>query len=591
MDIFEVITLFGGLGLFLYGMNLMGDGLTKTAGGKLEVLLERMSSTPIKGMLLGTVVTAVVQSSSATTVMVVGFVNSGIMKLSQATGIVLGANLGATVTPWIIGMSGISGGEHIILRLLNPSSFAPILGVVGAFLYVFTKPERNHDIGRIFLGFFILMTGMGLMSGSVEPLADSPEFISLLTAFSKPVVGLLVGTFVTAVIQSSSASIGILQALAISGAVTYGTAIPIVMGQNIGTCISAMLSSIGARTNARRSAFIHLYFNILKVILCMILFYSINYFVHFSFLGDYVSPFNIAMIHTLLNIFSVAVFMPFTKQLEKLAVLTVKERERKEDEEFGKYKQELMALDERFLDNPVVAVEQCLQVTRRMAELTAKSILSALDLIYEFDKKKFDRIDRLESAIDIYEDRVGTYIVKLSQRTLSVNDSNRLSIIFHSISNFERISDHAINIASDCKKMNEKGRYFSDDGKKEIEVYVNALKEIVINTVEVFETFDIELAKRIEPLEEVIDNINEKAKRHHIKRLRSGNCTVDMGVHFDNIINDMERVADHCSNIAVTLIEINDNVYETHEYLEVVKHTQSEEFKKIFKEYDEKFHL
>ena len=591
MDFFGFVSLFGGLALFLYGMNIMGAGLTKTAGGKLEVLLERLSSSPIRGMLLGAGVTAVIQSSSATTVMVVGFVNSGLMKLSQATGIIIGANLGATITPWILSLSGINGG-NFFLRLLNPSTFAPILGIIGAYFFIFVKKENLQNIGGILVGFFVLMTGMRTMSGAVSPLADDPQFTNLLLAFSQPLIGLLVGTVVTAVIQSSAASIGILQALALSGSVTYGTAIPIITGQNIGTCISALLSSIGAKTNARRAAFIHLYFNILKVAVFMVIFYSINHFVHFSFLTESIKPVNIAIIHSALNLFSVIIFMPFTSLLEKLAMMTLKDKPKSaEEEEISKYEKELAILDDRFMNSPALAVEQCLTVARRMAELSTKSIISCLDCINDYEESKYQRVELLENVVDVYEDRIGTYIVRLSQKQMNYKESNRLSIILHSISNFERITDHAINIAEVTKRMHDKERVFSEECDRELNIYTQAIHEIVVNTHDMFKTFDINMAKRIEPLEEVIDNLNERAKRHHIRRLRNGECTVDMGVHFDNIINDLERISDHCSNVAVALIEISENVYDAHEYINILKNTQSEEFQSIYKEYDKRFHL
>lgn len=591
MDFFGIVTLFGGLALFLYGMNLMGGGLSQAAGGKLEILLEKLSSSKLKGMLLGTAVTAVIQSSSATTVMVVGFVNSGLMKLQNATGIIIGANLGATITPWILSLSSITGGSFF-LQLMKPTTFAPILGVVGAYLFIFNKKESNKPIGSILLGFFILMTGMSVMSGSVTPLRDDPTFLSLLTAFSFPLLGIIVGAIVTAIIQSSAASIGILQALAISGSVTYGTAIPIIMGQNIGTCISAILSSMGARPNARRAAFIHLYFNIIKVIISAVLFYSINYFVRFSFMDNSITPISIAILHSLLNLFSVIIFYPFTSKLEWLALKTIKDEVPTEDEmALNKYIGELSHLDERFLNSPVVAVEQALSVTRVMSELTARSIRRALSLFEEYSDDIFNKVDKLEDAVDVYEDRVGNYLIKISQRQLAVEDSNKLSIILHSISDLERMSDHAINIAEELKIVNEKHENFSEACKKELKVFCGAVLEIVNLTEKVFETFDLELAKHVEPLEEVVDNITERSRRHHVRRMRDGECSMEMGVHFDNLINDLERISDHCSNIAVAIIELKEDVYDSHMYLDTLKATQSDDFQRMYKEYDEKFHL
>ena len=590
MDIFGVINLLGGLSLFLFGMNVMGEGLTNTAGGRLEILLEKLSSTPLRGMLLGAAVTGVIQSSSATTVMVVGFVNSGIMKLTQAIGVILGANLGTTVTAWILSLVGING-ENIIIRLLKPSSFAPILGVIGIVMYSFVKDERKKYFGGVLIGFAVLMTGMEMMGAAVSPLADSPKFANALLMFSSPLLGLIAGLVITAIIQSSSASIGILQALSLTGAVSYGTAVPIIMGQNIGTCVTALISSAGTSTDARRAAFIHLYFNAIKAFVFMAGFYILNSVIHFSFINDSINPVGIAMIHTLANLIAISVTLPFTKGLERLAAVTIKDKSGTDDREFDEYERRLGLLDDRFLETPPLAVEQCLNAARYMALLTVKCTALALDLIGEYTEKDCKKVEKLENVADIYEDRLGTYIVLLSQRSLTVNDSNKLSIILHSINNFERISDHAKNIAQICSKMNKKGQRFSEECEAELEKYRAAVCEIVGNINKVFDTFDIGMAKRIEPLEEVIDNINDKAKRHHVQRLREGICTVDMGVHFDNVVNDLERIADHCSNIAVTIIEISENLYETHEYMDILKHTQSGEFTRAYREYSEKFHL
>ncbi len=590
MDIFGIINLLGGLSLFLFGMNVMGEGLTNTAGGKLEILLEKLSSTPLRGMLLGTAVTGVIQSSSATTVMVVGFVNSGIMKLTQAIGVILGANLGTTVTAWILSLVGISG-DNLIIKLLKPSSFAPILGVIGIVMYSFMKSERKKYVGGILIGFAVLMTGMEMMGAAVAPLADSPSFTNILLMFSSPILGLIAGLLITAIIQSSSASIGILQALSLTGAVSFGTAIPIIMGQNIGTCVTALISSVGTSTNAKRAAFVHLYFNTIMAFVFMAGFYILNSIIHFNFVNDSISPVGIAMVHTLANLIAISITLPFTKGLEKLAMVTIKDKSGAEDKEFDKYERMLGLLDNRFLETPPLAVEQCLNAARYMAVLTKKCTAYALELIGSYTENTYKKVDKLENAVDIYEDRLGTYIVLLSQKSLTVNDSNKLSIILHSISNLERISDHAKNIAQISRKMNKKGQKFSEECVAELEKYRSAVCEIVCNINKVFDTFDIDMAKRIEPLEEVIDNINDKVKRHHVHRLREGVCTVDMGVHFDNVVNDLERIADHCSNIAVTIIEISENVYETHEYIDILKRTQSEEFTRVYREYDEKFHL
>ena len=588
MDIFNLLTMLGGLALFLYGMNTMGDGLAKAAGGKLERILEKLTSTPLKGVLLGAAVTAVIQSSSATTVMVVGFVNSGIMKLSQAVGIIMGANIGTTMTSWILSLSGIEG-ESFWLRMLKPTSFCPILALVGIVLLLFVKDEKKHDIGRILLGFAVLMFGMDTMSEAVKPLADVPEFTGILTMFSNPLLGMLAGTVLTAIIQSSSASVGILQALCATGGVSYGVAIPIIMGQNIGTCVTALISAIGAKKNAKRAAFVHLYFNVIGTTLFMIVFYTLNIFLQFAFLGDAANAAGIAVIHSLFNVAATLVLMPFSKGLEKLALLTVRGKEEGEDDE--KLPKELDLLDERFLEKPAFAVAQCVAVSNKMAELTEKSLLLSTQLYSGYDAGVMKQVETLEKQVDRFEDLLGSYLVKLSAKPLSITDNQKVAMILHCIGNFERISDHALNIAQTAAQMDKKDVTFSDKAKEELDNYISALGEIVEMTMRSYCSQNIPLAKKVEPLEEVINNINAKAKKRHIKRLQKGKCTIQASVHYEDLLTNLERVSDHCSNVAIGLIQSREDSYEAHTYASDLKREDAPEFQHLNAEFAKKYHI
>lgn len=589
MDIFSVLSMIGGLALFLYGMETMGDGLAKTAGGRLEQILEKLTSTPIKGVLLGAAVTAVIQSSSATTVMVVGFVNSGIMKLSQAVGIIMGANVGTTVTSWIVSLAGIES-NNILLQFLKPTSFCPILALVGIIFIMFTKDEKKHDIGGILLGFAVLMFGMDTMSNAVKPLADVPEFTGILTMFSNPLLGMLAGAILTAVIQSSSASVGILQALCATGSVTFGTALPIIMGQNIGTCITALISAIGAKKNAKRAAFVHLYFNIIGTVLFMIVFYTLNAFLHFAFLGQATNAAGVAVIHSVFNVIATICLLPFHRLLEKLATITVRGNDEDEEEMEG-LPTELALLDERFLEKPAFAVGHCVTVARKMAEVTEESLVLATNLLDHYDKKTAKRVAVLESQIDTFEDMLGTYMIKLSSKPLSVADNQTITTILHCSGNFERISDHAMNICETAQEMHKKELVFSEKASAELQTYIQALRKIVSMTMQAFNTDDYDLAKHVEPLEDVIDGINSKAKKHHIKRLQKGKCTIALSVPFEDLLTNFERVSDHCSNVAVCMIQTKDDVYDTHEYLDTLKENNTPEFRAMYKEYKEKYGL
>lgn len=589
MDIFSVLSMIGGLAMFLYGMETMGDGLAKTAGGKLEQILEKLTSTPIKGVLLGAAVTAVIQSSSATTVMVVGFVNSGIMKLSQAVGIIMGANIGTTVTSWIVSLAGIES-NNILLQFLKPTSFCPILALIGIIFIMFTKDEKKHDIGGILLGFAVLMFGMDTMSNAVKPLADVPEFTGILTMFSNPLLGMLAGAILTAVIQSSSASVGILQALCATGSVTFGTALPIIMGQNIGTCITALISAIGAKKNAKRAAFVHLYFNIIGTVLFMIVFYTLNVFLHFAFLGQATNAAGVAVIHSVFNVIATICLLPFHRLLEKLATITVRGNDEDEEEMEG-LPTELALLDERFLEKPAFAVGHCVTVARKMAEVTEESLVLATNLLDHYDKKTAKRVAVLESQIDTFEDMLGTYMIKLSSKPLSVADNQTITTILHCSGNFERISDHAMNICETAQEMHKKELVFSEKASAELQTYIQALRKIVSMTMQAFNTDDYDLAKHVEPLEDVIDGINSKAKKHHIKRLQKGKCTIALSVPFEDLLTNFERVSDHCSNVAVCMIQTKDDVYDTHEYLDTLKENNTPEFRAMYEEYKEKYGL
>lgn len=586
MDLFDVLSLVGGLALFLYGMHVMGEGLAKASGGRLEQILEKLTSNLFKAVALGAAVTAVIQSSSATTVMVVGFVNSGIMKLSQAVGIIMGANIGTTMTSWILSLSGIEG-ESFILQLVKPTSFSPILAIIGVAFILFSKKERRNDIGTIMIGFAVLMFGMDMMSGAVKPLADVPEFTSLLTLFSNPILGMLVGTGVTALIQSSSASVGILQALCVTGAVKYSIALPIIMGQNIGTCVTALISAIGAKKNAKRAACIHLYFNVIGTIVFMILFYSINTFVHFEFLNDAANAAGIAVIHTTFNVFATCLLLPFNKLLVKLACLTVRDHEEKQEKNRGA----LDLLDARFLDQPGLAVAQSRQAAVEMAHLSSEALEMSMGLLSHYDEETAKEVRHLEEKVDKYEDALSTYLVRLGNHSMSSSDSYTVSILLHALSDWERISDHAVNIQIAAKSMKEKGMEFSDKAKEELQIFADAVKDIVSISTKVFESGDLDLAKRVEPLEEVIDQLNAELKERHIRRLRKGKCTAELGFVLSDVTNDYERVADHCSNIAVYFLEAKEQAMDSHGYLKSLRKSRDEEFEKMTDLYQHKYSL
>lgn len=567
----------GGLALFLYGMQVMGDGLAKISGGKLEKILENLTSSKLRAVLLGLGVTAVIQSSSATTVMVVGFVNSGIMKLTQAVGIIMGANIGTTVTAWILSLAGIES-NNFFMSLLKPSSFAPILALIGIVLLMFTKSSRKKDIGAILVGFAVLMFGMDTMSAAVKPLADVPEFTNLLLAFSNPIAGVLAGTVLTAIIQSSSASVGILQALCVTGAVPYSAAFPIIMGQNIGTCVTALLSAIGANKNAKRAAMIHLYFNIIGTVVFLSVFYILNAAVQFPFMDAMATPAAIAVTHSVFNVTATLLLLPFSNLLVKLACMTI--RDSSEDVEAAKEDQEFLILESRFLEKPAFAVEQGRTAARRMAEDSWKALKASFEVLHDYSEEKAQKITKMESKVDRYEDELGTYLVQLNNKDLSETDSHSVSMMLHCIGDFERISDHAVNIKESADELHAKGLSFSVYAKAELRVLTAAVTKIVETAFSVFDEQDITKASEIEALEELIDELTKEMKRRHINRLRSGECTIEMGFILSDLITSMERIADHCSNIGVCVTQVRENLYDTHRHLNAMKNDQDDEFNK-----------
>ena len=575
MDFFDLLKMVGGLALFLYGMNLLGDGLSQASGGRLERILEKLTSNPIKAVLMGAVVTGVIQSSSATTVMVVGFVNSGIMSLKQAVGIIMGANIGTTVTSWILSLAGIES-DAFWIRMLKPSSFSPILAIVGVGILLFSHKDKLKNAATILVGFAILMFGMDSMSAAVSPLAEVPEFTNLLIKFQNPVFGVLAGLILTAVIQSSSASVGILQALCMTGAVSFGAAVPIIMGQNIGTCITAILSAIGASKNAKRAAMVHLYFNLIGTMLFMAVFYAINAVVHFSFMAQAATPAGIAILHSAFNITATLVLLPFGKALEKLACLTI--RDKKEEQEKVAADPDFMILESRFLEKPAFAVEQSRNAAKKMAEDSHRTLFTALGLLKNFSAEGKALVEEAEKKVDRYEDELGTYLVKLNQKDLSVHDSHSVSIMLHCIGDFERISDHGVNIMESAQELYEKGLKFSDKALEELRVMEHAVEDIVDIAYKVYENQDVQLAREIEPLEEVIDELSKELKYRHIQRLRAGECTIEMGFILSDVTTSLERVADHCSNIGVCVTQVHEDAFDTHQHLKQIKHGPDETF-------------
>ena len=589
MDIFDVLSMVGGLALFLYGMHIMGDALAKMSGGKLEKVLERLTSNKWSAVLLGAGVTAVIQSSGATTVMVVGFVNSGIMKLNQAVGIIMGANIGTTATSWLLSLSGIDGGSFF-LQMLKPTSFTPILAVVGAILVVFCKSEKKHNIGTILLGFAILMYGMTAMSSAVEPLKDVPQFTQILTKFENPLLGVIAGFVLTTIMQSSSVSVGILQALCSTGAVSYALALPIIMGQNIGSCTTAMISSVGASKDAKRAAAVHFYFNVIGTVVFMLVFYISNAFVHYAFLPQAANEVGIATIHSIFNIAATIVLLPLSGFLEFLAVKTIKDDDEEEDE-LSKHDKVLQLLDPVFLERPGFAIMQCQKVASEMAELSMKSVGRAVGLLTAYDEETAERIRKEEDTVDKYEDQLGTYLLRLSTKDLSKEDGHRLSLMLHSLGDIERISDLAVNILLAVEQMHKKELIFSKKAMDELAVYSKALKDILTMTVAAFEQNDRYKAALVQPLEELMDDMNKELKKRHVKRLRKGKCTIELGLSLSDISDTYERISDHCSNIATCVIQVEDDELDAHEHRKEVKEQDAKWYDEQYRAYEQKYAL
>ncbi|MBQ7837074.1 MAG: Na/Pi cotransporter family protein [Clostridia bacterium] len=581
MSILNIFTLLGGLALFLFGMSTMSNGLEKTAGGKLEKILRKMTDKPIKALILGAGITATIQSSSAVTVMLVGLVNSGIMQLGQAIGVIMGSNIGTTVTAWLLSLAGIES-DNIFVSLLKPSSFSPIVAFIGILLIMVAKKQKLKDIGSICMGFAVLMFGMEFMSDSMSPLAEMEEFRNLMVMFNNPLLGLAVGVIMTAIIQSSSATVGILQALSLTGALSYNMAIPIIMGQNIGTCITAVISSIGVSKNAKRVSVVHVYFNLIGTAILLSAFYGANAVFDFAFADSSIDPAGIAVVHSIFNIVTTVILFPFSKQLEKLAVKTVKDKNEKTKETF---------IDDRLLGTPALAVSECRNYTVEMGKKAIETLLDSVSLVSEFDPKLAESVVENEGILDNYEDKLGTFLVKVSAQELTNEDSNTVSTLLHAIGDFERIGDHAVNIMKTAKEINEKGISFSDEAKKELAVAENAIREILEITRIAFSENKPEIALEVEPLEQVIDGLLKKIKSRHISRLTDGNCTIELGFILSDLITNYERVSDHCSNIAVCVIRISDSMFDIHQYLNDYKTTDNPEFREKYKSYKVKYSI
>lgn len=580
MDIIDVLEFIGGISLFLFGMNYMGAALEKKAGGKMSNILSRFTSNKFTGFLLGLVVTAVIQSSSATTVMVIGFVNSGLMTLTQSVGVIIGANVGTTITAWVLSLTGIEG-ESIILTLLKPSSFAPVFAFIGIIFYIFLKDSSKRDTGMIFIGFSTLMYGMSLASAAVSHLGEVPGFAKLFILFKNPVLGVLAGAVLTAIIQSSSASVGVLQALCLTGQVSVAAALPIVLGQNIGTCITAMLSCVGAGRNAKRAGVIHLSFNVLGSVFIMIIFYSLNAVFHFAVMEKPATTFSVAVIHTLCNLFSAMLFLPLSGVLEKLSYIMVKDNQTEEK----------IILDERFFINPASAVMQCQNAVCKMAQKAKYAFEKATELLNESSEEKIKEIYSAEKKLDEYEDAVSSYLVKLSALNLSESDSKRVASLLYVTGAFERLSDHAVHIEKYLKSLNDKGGKFTDMAKEQLETMCSAVNEVIDLTVKAFVNNDIDLSKKVQPLEQVIDRLSKKLKSGHVERTLSGECSFEAGLVFSDIISVLERAADHCSDIAASIIEIPSGALDVHAYVKKYENEETGEFSSLYSSYKDKYSL
>ena len=584
MDFFSILAMVGGLSLFMYGMNTMGDGLSKLAGGKLASILEKLTSKRIYAVILGMVVTAVIQSSSATTVMVVGFVNSGIMNLNQAVGIIIGANIGTTLTSWLLSLVGVEGG-NFFMNLLKPSSLSPIMALIGILMIMSKKSPKSKDIGSIFIGFAILMFGMETMSDAVKPLADDPNFTGILTRFSNPFLGVSMGAILTAIIQSSSASVGILQALCTTGVITYAVAVPIIMGQNIGTCFTAILSSVGANVNARRASFIHMYFNLIGTIIFMTAFYLYNGIVGFPFINDVVKASDVALIHSIFNVTCTIILYPMADLLVKLATWTVKDVDKSETE--GKK----LGLDERFLQQPSFAIQRSRAALEQMANHVSKSSELASDLLSSFDGDKVKEVYSIEDQIDEYEDALASYLLKLSDKQLSTEDNNSMSLILHSIVDLERISDHCNNISENMENLHNKKHSIPEVTLKELAVLSSAVRQVVHYATNALKNEDYGIAIEIEPLEQVVDDLSKTIRQRHIQRLKNGYCSIETGLVIEDTLIDLERISDHCSNIAIAIIELKNENLDSHSYLLSLSKSDDSTFAQIYNAFKAEYYL
>ena len=581
MTVFNIFTLLGGLAFFLFGMNTMSNGLERVAGGKLESILGKMTDKPIKGLILGAGITATIQSSSAVTVMLVGLVNSGIMKLGQSIGVIMGSNIGTTITAWVLSLAGIES-DNFFVSLLKPANFSPLIALAGIILIMAAKKTRSKDVGSVMMGFAVLMTGMELMSTSMDPLAESESFKNAMTLFNNPLFALATGAVLTGIIQSSSATVGILQALSITGGLSYGMAIPIIMGQNIGTCVTSLISSIGVSKSAKRVATVHVYFNVIGTAFYLALYYILDSIFKFAFSDLAIDPLGIAFVHSIFNVATTILLFPFIKQLEKLAIKTVKD---KPSDIKGVF------LDERLLATPSLAVSECRNYTAEMAKIAAQTLNDSISLLDTYSHKLADKIKEDEQKLDDYEDKLGTFLVKISSQKLTDNDSNTVSTLLHTIGDFERIGDHALNIVKVAKEISDKDISFSQQAKNELKIATEAIKEILSITVQSFTDNDAQRALDVEPLEQVIDKILSEIKKRHINRLTGGDCTIELGFILSDLLTNYERVSDHCSNIAVCIIQISKSVFDTHEYLNEYKNAGGEYFTNAYNDYKQKYIL
>ncbi len=585
MGLSDVISLLGGVAMFLFGMALMGEALKSVAGNKLELILWRLSNTPVKGVLLGTGVTAVVQSSSATTVMVVGFVNSGMMTVRQAIGVIMGANIGTSVTGWVLCLSMLDGMNNGWISLLSTATLTAIVALCGIVMRMACKSQSKRHFGEILLGFAVLMYGMQAMSSAVAPLSESAKFGSILAAFENPVVGIIVGIGVTAVLQSASAAVGILQSLTITGAITYATALPLIMGIGIGASVPVLLSAIGANKDGKRTSLIYLIINVLGTIVCSMLFYGVHLFANFPFMGAKASSVGIAVVNSLYRVAMVAVLFPFIGQLEKFARILVRDGKSTEPED----KNMIASLEERFIAHPALAVEQSRLAMVDMADHVKDNLSRAVSMLGHYSREKHEKVTETENVIDTYEDRLGTYLVRITGRELGDAQNRNVSRFLHTISDFERIGDHAVNLTKAAEEIDRKNIKFTQGAERELKLITDAVMEIVDLSFTSFENDDIPLAYRVEPLEELIDMLCDKAKHNHVERVCAGECTLDHGFVFNDMITDFERIADHCSNIGVAMIELESNMFDTHEYLTNLKHRKTAAFNRYFDEYEEKY--